>query len=134
MAMFGTALLEQINISCYTEYKIFGPSLIYNSCIENFPEPKIKTPLVDLNKSSYFKVSATKLLNGIACLVKHINQLGPQIRLRENQNLRISKNFASHDIDLERMLMMMDVEHLLRKHDFFSFFLCFDEQYFKTDK
>jgi hypothetical protein len=33
-AMLGlaSALLEQIKISCYTEYKALGPSLIYNSC------------------------------------------------------------------------------------------------------
>ncbi len=29
-AKLASDLLEQINISCYTEYKAFGPSLIYN--------------------------------------------------------------------------------------------------------
>ena len=29
----ASALLEQIKISCYTEYKAFGPSLIYNNVI-----------------------------------------------------------------------------------------------------
>jgi len=29
-------LLEQINISCYTEYKAFGPSLIYNTYNHKF--------------------------------------------------------------------------------------------------
>jgi len=30
-ATLASALLEQIQISCYTEYKAFGPSLIYNT-------------------------------------------------------------------------------------------------------
>jgi len=34
----ASALLEQIKISCYTECKAFGPSLIYNTILSHYYE------------------------------------------------------------------------------------------------
>jgi len=51
-------LLEQINISCYTEYKAFGPSLNYNIKItsNNYKGCKLK-----LKKCVYFTVNRGQL-------------------------------------------------------------------------
>jgi len=59
----ASALLEQINISCYTEYKALGPSLIYNiDIIAGSPSvetrPKSKIPLY--NPESNFGSSPAK--------------------------------------------------------------------------
>jgi len=47
----ASEILNQINISCYTEYKMFGPSLIYNTnyqVIERKSENKENESLVGL--------------------------------------------------------------------------------------
>jgi len=35
-AKLASDIQDEINISCYTEYKVFGPSLIYNTVASVF--------------------------------------------------------------------------------------------------
>ncbi len=57
----ASALLEQIKISCYTEYKVLGPSLIYNNLLEKYHSVK---PVQ--NELNYFYAKLNSSFPGFA--------------------------------------------------------------------
>jgi len=53
----ASEILNEINISCYTEYKAFGPSLIYNTCNFklNYQLKHIKSSKPNLSEDAMIK-------------------------------------------------------------------------------
>ncbi len=56
----ASALLEQIKISCYTEYKAFGPSLIYNTIVLHISPAQTEEEEINLNDEPEVKAEAAE--------------------------------------------------------------------------